>query len=618
MSGVLAVLDRRGRPLQAELVSQLLSAVPGRAVDGQHDWTSGPVGLGHQHFWVLPEEHGETQPLFSPDGSVALSADARLDNRSELLSALGESHCPAEPCSDAALILAAYRRWGVDCVRRLLGDFAFVLWDGTRRELFAAGDALGARCLCYYLDRNWAVVASEILAVLAHPAVPARLNERAVAAYLTGLGDEPSETLYQGVYYLPPGHAMLITAEATRLWRYWDLDPGARIRYRHDEAYAEHYRTLLTEAVRCRLRARGPVAVSLSGGLDSCALAALAARQLAPARLKTFSYVFDDLTTCDERAHIAPLVEAYGLLATCLPADGLWTLRDLSSWPVEPDYVWSDLYAYLPKAVADAAQAAGCRVLLGGYYGDTLFEGGCYYALDMLRERRWRELWRAVPHSRVAARWARWLAGQALREVLPEALVQAYRRWRPQHRSARHPGLHPAFVARTGLDAVAAGPEDWRRIRPPSRGARYRGLFHSSFFQGAAAVRRIYNAQGLELERPYFDRRLMEFVLAVPADQLYRAGWDRWVHRRAMKDLLPDSIRLRRDKTDFWPLAQLGLRRELGTVRAILARPQIVEREVIRRDWLEQAVAELAEGTGDPFPLWLCVSLELWLQRYWT
>jgi len=618
MGAVAVVLNRDGKPIDALVLSAMLAACPERAIDGQALWLGGSVALAHQHFWVTPEEQGERQPLVSEDGQCVLSCDARLDNRAELAAALGLSESELGALSAAALILASYRRWGIECATHLLGDWALALWDAARQHLFVACDALGARGLCYYVDADRAIVASEILSILAHPAVQVRMNEAKVAEFLAGLSDEQEESFYQGILYCPPGHGLLITAEAVHKWRYWDIDPQRRIRYPSDGDYAAHYLDLLREVLRSRLRSSGPVALSMSGGLDSTSLAALTAPLLAPAALKTYSYAFDELATCDEREYIRPVVDRYGLDATYIPCDGQWTLRDLDRWPMERDYIWSDAYAWLPRSVMEAASRDGCRLLLAGYYGDTLACGGRFWALDMLRGLRWGQLAGILARQSRGIDWRGDLLQGALQQLLPQQLAQVYYRLQPRPLQSLHPGMHPHLAQRTRLRERIAHTQPWRRFRAPGLGGRYRTLTENVFPQGRATVRKAYNRFGLEPESPYYDRRLVEFVLAVPADQLARPGWDRWMHRKAMTGLLPEPVRLRRRFTEFGALADKGLRhKEIETVRALLRQPQIVAREMIRADWLQRAVQDLEGGVGDWFPLWQCISLELWLTRYW-
>ena len=622
MSAILAIYNRDGAPVEGSVVEAMLAASAHRAVDGQDVWRDGAIALGHQRFWITPEEQGEIQPLVDGSGRYVLTCDARLDNRTELLGLLRIGSEEGRQLSDSEFILRAYIRWGMDCAEYLLGDFAFAVWDTRERTLFVCRDSLGARDVCYYGDDRRVLVASEISQILAHPAVEARLNEGKVAEYLADLWYDQEETFFQDIHYCPPAHCLLISQGDLRKWRYWDADPSLRIRYKTDEEYADHYLELLTEAVRCRLRSIGPVGISLSGGLDSTALAALAATLLPQSgirqkRLKSYSYVFDELTSCDEREYIQPVVDRYDLEATYIPCDDKWTLRDLPRWPMERDYIWSDAYAWLPQGVRDEAQADGCRALIGGYYGDTLFDGGRFWALGMASGHRFGLLARTLFRDWRRIDWREDAFERGLRQLTPESWRRRYRRSRPRHAAPPAVGLHPDFVWRTGLEErereTELPPGDDRVWRH-----RYRTLMLSVFAQGAAAVRPVYSRQRMELLQPYWDRRLVEFILAVPEDQLARPGCERWLHRNAMRGLLPEFVRERVGKTTFLPLMERGLlERERGVLESTLGNSQLVGRGIVDGEWLRGRLPLETLAAPDARFLWLCLSVELWLRAFW-
>ena len=622
MAAILAILNRDSEPVSLPVLEAMLAASQQRAVDGQNRWVEGQIALGHQHFWVTPEEEGEIQPLAAADGLVVLACDARLDNRQVLRAALGLATREEQEASDAGLILNAYRRWGVDCAAHLLGDFCFALWDVERQHLFVAVDALGARSLCTYIDERRFLVASEIESLLAHPGVQPRMNEQKVAEFLAGLWGNHEDTFYEGLTYCPPAHCLLVTADSLRRWRYWDLDPEARVRYPTDREYSEHYLELLREAVRCRLRSTGQVGISLSGGLDSTALAALSTGILPKARvprqrLRTFSYVFNELKACDERPYIEMLVDRYSLAATHIACDDKWTLADSDRWPVDRGFVLSDPYAWLPEAVIGAAQEAGCRLLLSGHYGDVLFVARQYWAAELVREVRLGQLGQILRRHAAETRLRSDLWNFGLRALVPRWLRRTYRRLSPRRVAGQHPGLHPDFIKRTSLQERFVYHPGEQRFARPGQWARYQSLTLNVFSQGAAAVRKAYNRRGLELETPYWDRRLIEFAMALPADQLGRPGVDRWVHRNAMMGLLPEPVRQRRHRTNFLPLMAKGLfTKEKQTVRRILTNPEIVRRQMVRADWIEETLRGAQLSSPDWSLLWRCISLELWLKRY--
>lgn len=620
MSGIVGVFNRTGAAVERRTLELMLAARPERGPDGISTRVDGSVGMGFRHFCLLPEEREEHQPLTLEDLSFA--GDCRLDNRPELARLLGLDVEQAAALSDAMLILLAYRVWGERCPERLLGDFAFIVWDSRRRQLFAARDAMGARGLCYYINGTICLLASEISQILACPTVQPQINDDRVAAFLTGIWDKQEESFYRDIHYLPPAHALSVTADRVELRAYWEVRPQS-IRYREEREYAEHYRELLIEAVACRLRSFGPVGISLSGGLDSSTIAALAAPGLSAvtgqARLKSFSYAFDELENCDERAYIQPVVERYGLDATYISCDERWTLKDFRDLPATPDFVMADAYVWLPISVMEAAEKAGVRLLLGGYYGDVLMTGQHYWALDMFRGRQIGMLGRTIRANYRSFRWQNGFVEYGLRRLIPPEMAHAYRRARPRRAAVIAPGIHKDLTSRTDLRSRLSPEPPLSALRAPGLSQRYQSMMSSAFSQGYAATRYLYNRYGLELALPYYDRRLVEFVLALPAYVLGRPGSDRRLHREAMLGLLPEEVRLRQQPTSFVPLLMKGLReKEKDTMRQIMAKPQIVERGYIRSDWLETQLQREYDMSPDSLLLWLSLSLELWLQRYWT
>ena len=623
MSGIVGIFNQDGQTPSPSLLRRMLDARPERGPDGADCWSAAGIGLGRRHFWLTPEEWGERQPLLA--GELALAADARLDNRPELGRSLGLDAAQLAATSDSGLILAAYRRWGTDGPGRLLGDYAFLLWDGGRGELFAARDPLGARGLSYTRTAGRAFVfASDVAHLLAHPDVQPALNESRVAAYLADALCPPEETFFDGIHHLAPGHALVVSAEGERLWKHWEIDPAHSVRYRDEQSYADHYLELLTEAVECRLRVLGPVAVSLSGGLDSTTIAALAAPVIATGdangRLRSYSYAFDELVSCDERRYIAPVVERYGLDATYLPCDDKWTLKDIDNWPTTPDYVLSDSFAWLPDAVMTVAGGDDCRVLLGGYFGDTLMTGEHYWALDMMRGGRFGLLARTVADHRAAINWRAGFVEFGFRRLIPEDLRRLYRRrLKPRSIEKPWPGIHDDLISKTDLRDRLTPPLAPENMRVPGFWQRYQSLTHVAFSQGAAAVRYQYNRRGLELLLPYLDRRLVEFVMAVPAYVLGRPGDGRKLHRQAMAGRLPEEVRLRRDPTSFAPLLVKGVAdKEVATIRRVMTDAEVVRRGYIRGDWLEKQLHTGYEPSAESRLLLKAIYLELWLRRHWS
>ena len=623
MGALLAVFNRTGKPVDLATVERLCAANAEMMVDGQDFWFGDQVALAHQHFWLTRQAWGERQPLVDEQSHCAITADARLDNRSDLLNWLDRDDADGRQLSDAVLILLSYLRWDTACAERLRGDFAFVIWDARKKRLFAARDVLGARGLAYFIDSDLCLVGTAVAQLLAHPDLNPRINDSKIADFLAGPRQEQEETYYEDIYYCPPAHCLTVSVESVRKWSYWDLDPALRIRYKDEREYADHFLALLTDVVRCRLRTVGPVGISMSGGLDSTLLTAVASSLLPESdspqvQLKSFSYVFEELTQCDEREFILPVIDRYQLEATLVPGDDQWTFRDIANWPNDLGYIFNDPYAWLPVAIMKAAQQEGCRVLLAGHYGDVLFSGGAAWAAGMIDDLRIGQLVKTVRQNRRNIHFRRDLMSNGLRHMIPQELRRQTWRFKSENGTMRYPGLDPSLFGIVQRKNREVSEHKLRRQFGADRWHRYLSLTSNTFAQGASAIRRMYNQYHLKLEMPYWDRALVEFVMAVPADQLGRPEGDRWLMRNAASERLPEAICERRRRTVFLPLMKKGVvEKEKHVVDNLLNDPLILQKKYVRQEWLQERVSGDQRWTNEEnaYFLWKCLSLELWLRK---
>ena len=202
MSGITGIYFVDGRPVDASRLERMVNVLSHRGPDGIGMWSEGPVGFGHRMLWTTPESRRETLPLVSQCDGLVITADARIDNREELADLLDINNNQLELLSDSALILAAYERWGEDSPEKLLGDFAFVIWDRRKRELFAARDFFGTKPFYYYFGGGTFAFASEIKSIFRSGVVARIVNEVRVADFLSASGPEGDDctiTCYRGV-----------------------------------------------------------------------------------------------------------------------------------------------------------------------------------------------------------------------------------------------------------------------------------------------------------------------------------------------------------------------------------------------------------------------------------
>ncbi|HET6568746.1 MAG TPA: lasso peptide isopeptide bond-forming cyclase, partial [Rhodothermales bacterium] len=400
MSGITGLLFLDGRPVEADTLSGMTAALAHRGPDGSGRWVQGSAGLGHHMLWSTPESLTEKLPYEHAASGLVVTSDARIDNRDELLAQLGLDRRRERPIGDSEIIAAAYERWGEDCPDRLIGDFAFAIWDARRQGFFCARDCFGVKPIYYYHHRGHLFAfASEIKALLRLNEVPRRLNEARVADYLASVSDDKAATFYAGILRIPPAHCLWVDSEGLRIREYWRLDPSRELRLGSDEAYAETFREVFTEAVRCRVRSAFPVGSTVSGGLDSSSIACVASGMLnAPETppFHTFSFVFDAVPESDERAYIEAALSVLSAEKHYVHPDRFGVFGDVERtlWHLDQPPFIRNLYLW--KALYEDARKAGVRVLLDGEDGDTVISRGDATLYHIAMEGRWEEFERII------------------------------------------------------------------------------------------------------------------------------------------------------------------------------------------------------------------------------
>lgn len=581
-------LDRR--PVPAALLDAMLGALAHRGSECIGHVEEGCVGLGARFDAMITSQRQAPPVAEAAAGRFKVVADARLDEREALAHRLGAR----EDAPDVVLIAEAFVRWGEETPRHLLGDFAFAVWDRQEQRLFCARDRMGVRAL-YTLHepgRRFAF-ATEIHALEALPDFPRRLDEAYLADYLLLTLDHTS-TFFRDVRRLPAATWMWVAASGPRdPVTYWEPDAETELTLASDEAYAEGFFEHFSRAVAERSRSVHPVGAALSGGLDSSSIAVVA-REHRPAPLPVFSAQFAGLpphllALSDERSFVEAVVETGGFDLHVIEAceRGPFTEFDRMNWYLEDHFRTINLY--LHWGMFEAAQQAGVRVFLDGSDGDTVVSHGYDRFAELALRGDWPrfvEEARAFPDAS-AQRWFAWEYG-----AVP--LAEALRRgdWRTALRGGWH--LRGAFgfsarrlgrlYARSVLPSrerneralayadayvrpdFAERVEAWPRYRdsqphpaPTARLGHARGLRSPLFPHLLEMADRAAGAFGIEMRYPFFDTRLMEYCLSLPADQKLRGGQMRRVMRHALAGRLPDAVRLRTTKANLKPNFDLKL-----------------------------------------------------------
>ena len=537
MSGIVGILHVNGAAVEQETLERLTDLMSYRGPDASSVWANGAVGLGHAMLRTSEESAREQQP-FSIDGEVWISADARIDGRADLLAELrpSETFARAKPdlagLDDARLILYAYHAWGENCLAHLIGDFAFIIWDGRRRQLLCACDHLGVKPFYYAAPAECIVMSNTLNCVKAHPAVSAELNDLAVADFLLfEYNHQPDTTVFKDIRRLPPAHSLVWSASGTRVSCYWKPPLDGRIRYRKTEDYVEHYKHLLIQATNDRVRA-DRVLIFMSGGLDSTSVAAAA--QIASgagtqSSLKAFATVYDKQMPDRERHYSGLAAEALGIPIEHLPSDGFKLFQDLDGPEAMTPEPYHDPMLALSIRRLRRASSHG-RVALTGEGGDVVFRYSPPSVLSWAFGRLLLNSWR------YAARYRR-----VPRLGLRTGLKKLWYGRRPQGMND-YPGwlnqdLENHLRLRDRWGHVCNDRPRLHPCRPDSYSllclSSWRGIFES-YDPG-------WTRFPVEFRHPLFDKRLVTYLLSLPNEIFF----DKFITREAMKGRLPEPVRAR-------------------------------------------------------------------------
>ncbi len=611
----------------------MAAAAPYRAVDGLGTWRSAGAVFVYQASHVTPESVRERQPVEDPASGLVVMADARIDNRSEMIDAL-RSTSPSAPVgyaqwTDVDIVVAAFHAWGDDAAARLIGDFSIVVWDPKRRRLFAALDPMGLRSLSYRWDGTRLVFATEVHQVLAAPGVPVRLFEPAIAAHLINAHEHYEWTPYEDVMRLAPGHALILEAGTMRLKRTWDVDPGMRYGLRSEADHAEMFRTLFAQAVDARLRSRRGVGALLSGGVDSGSVASMVGtilreRGADPAAFRTYSWAFDELHEVDERGVSDQIVAHFGFTSAGVAAEQHGPLSDPPAHGAVRDGPFCSVYQALIQQALRQAHGDGVGLMLLGARGDVVVGETVFDYVGLLLNGRWRAIALELQAYR---RWRRTTLRSAVRHVLlgPVAsaitaqpvLARLTRTPRPQRRQPP-PWVRADLLARTGMaepvDSASRAPAG---LRGQARRRRYEAVFANPVASGMTWSEKLHAEAGLTLADPWSDRRLVEFVIAMPQWMVQRVHSPKRLAREAMRGVMPEAVRRAVAKVPPYPLYRRALEdRAVPVIEDLLRDPLAAERGYIDADALRAHYAEVRKGARDHRGLWPVLTLEVWLRAH--
>jgi asparagine synthase (glutamine-hydrolysing) len=576
MSAIFGIIDFTGSPIEPEWITSMQNDLAHRGPDGEGLYQEHGVALGHKLLHVTPESIYDHSP-YEEDGFV-ITAHARLDERQVIMDRIGVPKEERDTITDPLLLLRSFRKFGKDFVKDIYGDFAFVIWDKENKELFCARDQMGVKPFLYYLKDGRLAFSTELKSLVRLSFVETEADLELLRDQAIGLHDQPTKTAWKNIVRLHAAHHLGINKDSIRIERYWDLVPKEDKSLKTEEQSAEKLRELLFRVIDDHTRVIGTVGVPLSGGLDSSTIACIAARKFAKEdkNIVTASSILDSNEELpdfkDEKEFINEVIKQEpNIEATYVYHTELKFLDNLNA---QYGKQYSTVaYSYdVDDALNKKFKNKSSRRILSGLLGDMTTSNYSVYPLPHLLVRV--KLKRFVALSTKYRKTMHFSKGSHLFSNIIRPMI-------------------PFFVLRF-LYFSTRKKAPWEckylplpenNIQLPYLEKRMRKMYkvyHLSTFNLKENIWSVHlenlgenwdcgpSYDQLEYSYPLIDRRIVEFLVSVPVAHFYAEGYKRGLIRLAMKEILPEKVRLRLNKMPYSPADELIYNRDLIKITSIL------------------------------------------------
>jgi len=576
---------------------------------------------------TTPEAARETQPFHGASGAVAL-LDGRLDNRGELIALLDNASGRWNAMPDGAIALALYERLGREFIRKLVGDFAIVIWEPSERRLSLFRSPLGWRPLMWTFDGQRFAFATDIRTLVAGLGLDRRLNEGALAEFLSGRFMTETETFWDNVQRVPQGGAVFLTAGQVSQW-IWHGGPFEDWVGRSMDEHVEHFRALFDQALVAVARSNGPVTSQLSGGLDSSSVVCRSAELHRSGKLDRpvgaitvrFPGEPHDETPWSSavEAHLGITAEVAKSQPFSADSARDWCARTYHL-PVRPNAL--DTLA----GVVAMLKANGRRVLLTGEGGDDWMNGSFAHWSDLLVRGRWiallqhgRTSWPDAPWPITALKTVYTAAQPVISKKHRQGLIHPHLDWR----NPRVDWLRPEWMQKVALE------DRWHQLLPREglRGfaqrSRYAVFTHGNRQLISETAITYAESHGIELRHPFHDARLTGFMMGAFGNHMRHKNYRKLVLRNAMQGTLPEVVRTRTTKAVF-------AGHPIDAIDGLLREKPAQDLLPVKLGWIDgDRIAALQapytkwrrEGSQGPMPdnpmgpVWFALATDMWLEN---
>lgn len=560
MSGIYGIINLKNNPVDPSQMNKMEELLIHRGVDGKAQWIDGHVGLGHLKLEITPESEYERLPLEYKQWVI--TADARIDNRDELDISLNVLEEERAFTPDTTYIVKAYEKWGKDCVKHLIGDFAFAIWDKVEKTLFCARDHIGIKPFFYLKTEDKFIFSSELKTIVELREIPVELNESKLGDWMYFMIDmnNPSDNLFKGIQRLLPAHSCWLVEQKFSLNRYWQLEYRKEINLENDDAYISKMRELIFQAVECRMRTNYTVGVTLSGGLDSSSITCIAARKLAREGKKLYSassVLSENWKGIeeDERNYIETVLEQEkNIVPSFVTTEQFIFFNDIKE-VLNRTYFPVNAFYNMDNALANVLKEKGnIRIILSGFTGDMSVSQKANTLVPCLIKRL--ELKKAVHIIQLRSKienisFLKLFIKECILPFTPKYLKNLYKKVTGNFRKSDsfEEFINERFNEKHLLT---------KKYKTFFVNKLLKHDIHNQIvfaFNSCTTYIQEVNIQkshfGTEEVFPFADIRLLNFLINIPISYFQLNGWKRGMIRHSMESVLPKLVQWRPDKCAY-------------------------------------------------------------------
>jgi asparagine synthase (glutamine-hydrolysing) len=616
MCGVAGIISLNNRPVDPSIIHRITDSMSHRGPDADGFYVKDEVSLGHRRLSIIDLSTVANQPMPDYTGRYWLIFNGEIYNFKEVKKKLPDYQYQTQ--GDSEVILAAYSKWGADCLNHFAGMFTFAIWDEQEHSLFIARDRMGVKPMYYFVNDEFLLFASEVRALLQSGLIPRKTEPRAIYEFFHYQSVSHPYSIIQGVLQLGAGSYMIVKYGKVEIKKYWDIAGNKTdFDFRNKSRVQGHLHHLLQQSVQRRLVSDVPLGAFLSGGIDSSAVVGLMA-ELSAAPVNTFTIGFEE-KEFDESQYANIIAKKFNTNHTSVALNPGVFLQELQNALDSMDTPSGDgVNTYV---VSKKIKASGLTVALSGVGGDELFAGYPFFN-RYLQLRKWKPAWHAGGPIRSLA--SKFLIGNGsltkdrLKQLLQSdncSIAEFY----PVFRQILSPSMidkasllvqEEQTAVETTLRAQEKNIELFPLLSQVSI-AEYLGYTQHTLLKDTDQMSM---AVSLEVREPFFDHELIEFVLAIP-DAIKNPVYPKSLLVESLGTLLPKEI-VHRKKQGFLFPWNMWMKNELRSFCEQHIQ-NLCQRNFIKADAVFSNWKKFLKGDHSVrwMELWLFVILEYWLEK---